>query len=131
MELILMLATSLISSIPATFTLSLSLYVSSKVSVAFLCRLMLTADGARYVWVYILVIKSFLVYISDIYTATTMLTSDNWSNKIFESCKEKSGCVAIPFGVAKWLFVGCIIFSFLLVSMIAKKSIIYGSLFCV
>ncbi|PVG03501.1 hypothetical protein CPB86DRAFT_804033 [Serendipita vermifera] len=76
----------------------------------------------QYVWVYILVIKSFLVYISDIYTATTMLTSDNWSNKIFESCKEKNGCVAIPFGVAKWLFVGCIIFSFLLLAYEARKS---------
>jgi hypothetical protein len=74
--------------------------------------------GARYVWLYVLVVKSFMVYISDIYTATTMLTSSNWSNKIYSSCKEKNGCVAIPFGVAKWLFVGCIIFSFLLVSMI-------------
>jgi hypothetical protein len=76
----------------------------------------------QYVWLYILVIKSFLVYISDIYTATTMLTSSNWSNKIFSSCKEKNGCVAIPFGVAKWLFVGCIIFSFLLLAYEARKA---------
>lgn len=76
----------------------------------------------QYLWVYILVIKSFLVYISDIYTATTMLTSSNWSNKIFSSCQQKSGCVAIPFGVAKWLFVGCIIFSFLLLAYEARKS---------
>jgi hypothetical protein len=72
--------------------------------------------------VYILVIKSFLVYISDIYTATTMLTSNGWSNKIFSSCQEKNGCVAIPFDVAKWLFVGCIIFSFLLLAYEARKS---------
>ncbi|CAG7848647.1 SubName: Full=Uncharacterized protein {ECO:0000313/EMBL:CCA70616.1} [Serendipita indica DSM 11827] len=76
----------------------------------------------QYVWVYILVIKSFLVYISDIYTATTMLTSDKWSNKIFDSCTQKEGCVAIPFSIAKWLFVGCIIFSFLLLAYEARKS---------
>ncbi|KAG8850015.1 hypothetical protein FRB91_009426 [Serendipita sp. 411] len=76
----------------------------------------------QYVWVYILVIKSFLVYISDIYTATTMLTSESWSNKIFESCQKKDGCVAIPFPVAKWLFVGCILFSFLLLAYEARKS---------
>jgi len=64
----------------------------------------------QYLWVYILVIKSFLVYISDIYTATTMLTSKDWSNKIFTACQDPRGCVAIPFAVAKWLFVGCIIF---------------------
>lgn len=44
-----------------------------------------------------------------------MLTSKDWSNKIFTACQDPRGCVAIPFEVAKWLFVGCIIFSFLLV----------------
>lgn len=76
---------------------------------------LLSTVAPRYLWVYILVIKSFLVYISDIYTATTMLTSKDWSNKIFTACQDPKGCVAIPFSVAKWLFVGCIIFSFLLV----------------
>jgi hypothetical protein len=76
----------------------------------------------QYLWVYILVIKSFLVYISDIYTATTMLTSKDWSNKIFTACQDPRGCVAIPFEVAKWLFVGCIIFSFLLLAYEARKS---------
>jgi hypothetical protein len=76
----------------------------------------------QYLWVYILVIKSFLVYISDIYTATTMLTSKDWSNKIFTACQDPRGCVAIPFAVAKWLFVGCIIFSFLLLAYEARKA---------
>jgi Fungal potassium channel len=57
---------------------------------------------------------------SDIFTATTMLTTKDWSNQIQKSCDKNSasvnGCVVIPFGVAKWLFVGCIIFSFLLVT---------------
>jgi len=69
----------------------------------------------RYLWVYILVLKSFLVYVADIFTAVTMLSTKSWANSIFQNCKQLSGCVAIPFSVGRWLFVGCIIFSFLLV----------------
>jgi hypothetical protein len=72
----------------------------------------------RYLWLYLIVLKSFLVYISDIFSAVTMLTTKTWSNEIFNKCavKKISGCIAIPFETGKWLFVGCIIFSFLLVS---------------
>jgi hypothetical protein len=66
-------------------------------------------------WLYVLVLKDFLVYVSDIFTAITMLTTSTWSNDIFNSCPKTTGCVAVPFDVGKWLFVGCIIFSFLLV----------------
>lgn len=47
-----------------------------------------------------------------------MLTTSDWSNAIFASCppSEVGGCVFIPFKIARWLFVGCIIFGFLLVS---------------
>lgn len=71
----------------------------------------------RYLWLYAIVLKSFLVYVSDIFTAVTMLTTDSWSNQIFNSCPstQDNGCVFIPFTIGKWLFVGCIIFSFLLV----------------
>lgn len=76
----------------------------------------------KYLWVYILVLKSFLVYVSDIFTAVTMLSTKSWANQIFQNCKELSGCVAIPFTVGQWLFVGCIIFSFLLLAYEARKS---------
>jgi hypothetical protein len=77
----------------------------------------------KYLWVYILVLKSFLVYVSDIFTAVTMLSTDSWSNNIFQNCKQQqSGCVAIPFSIGKWLFVGCIIFSFLLLAYEGRKS---------
>ncbi|TDL29719.1 hypothetical protein BD410DRAFT_37772 [Rickenella mellea] len=80
----------------------------------------------RYMWVYVIVLKSFLVYVSDIFTAITMLTTQNWSNRIFQSCntsdEKKSGCVFIPFVVGKWLFVGCIIFSFLLLAYETRKA---------
>ncbi|OCB91548.1 hypothetical protein A7U60_g1174 [Sanghuangporus baumii] len=53
-----------------------------------------------------------------------MLSSDTWSNHIFDSCQEDddNGCVFIPFTVGKWLFVGCIIFSFLLLAYEARKA---------
>jgi len=78
----------------------------------------------RYVWLYILVIKSFLVYVSDLFTAVTMLSTNNWSNQIFESCpqSETNGCVFIPFTIAKWLFVGCILFGFLLLAYESRKT---------
>ena len=81
---------------------------------------------ARYLWLYIIVFKSFLVYVSDIFSAITMLTTSNWSNEIFAQCQATDGCVRIPFNTGKWLFVGCIIFSFLLASIF--PSIIFISL---
>lgn len=75
----------------------------------------------KYLWLYIIVLKSFLVYVSDIFTAITMLTTKSWSNEIFNNCA-KIGCVSIPFNVGKWLFVGCIIFSFLLLGYESRKA---------
>lgn len=76
----------------------------------------------KYVWVYVLVLKSFLVYISDIFSAITMLSTKNWSNEIFNTCGVTDGCFFIPFEIGKWLFVGCIIFSFLLLAYESRKS---------
>lgn len=71
----------------------------------------------RYLWLYVGVLISFLVYVSDIFTAVTMLTTTSWSNAIFNSCPadQSNGCVYIPFSVGRWLFFGCVVFSFLLV----------------
>lgn len=78
----------------------------------------------KYLWLYIIVLKDFLVYCIDIFTAITMLTTSSWSNQIFNSCpkSEDNGCVAVPFQIGKWLFVGCIIFSFLLLAYEAQKA---------
>lgn len=76
----------------------------------------------KYLWLYIIILKSFLVYLSDIFTATTMLTTSTWSNQIFDDCQHQDGCFYIPFNVGKWLFVGCIIFGFLLLAYEARKS---------
>jgi len=76
----------------------------------------------KYLWVYILVLKSFLVYVSDIFTAVTMLSTKSWTNQIFQNCKDVRGCVAIPFTVGKWLFVSCILFSFVLLAYESRKA---------
>jgi hypothetical protein len=78
----------------------------------------------RYFWLYILVIKSFAVYVSDIFTAVTMLSSDTWSNQIYASCpkEHQNSCVFIDFNTAKYLFVSCIGFSFLLLAYEARKT---------
>ena len=78
----------------------------------------------RYLWLYIIVFKSFLVYVSDIFSAITMLTTSTWSTEIFTQCQNTDGCVYIPFNTGKWLFVGCIIFSFLLASIFSSIIII-------
>ncbi|KIY46610.1 hypothetical protein FISHEDRAFT_46932 [Fistulina hepatica ATCC 64428] len=76
----------------------------------------------KYLWLYTLVLKDFLVYIADIFSATTMLTTTSWSNEIFNTCDETTDCVTIPFKIGRWLFVGCIIFSFLLLGYEGRKA---------
>lgn len=70
----------------------------------------------RYMFVYVLVAISFLVYLSDIYTAATMISSQKWSGSIFNKCNSANGdCIVIDFKIGRWIFVGCVAFSFLLV----------------
>jgi hypothetical protein len=76
----------------------------------------------KYLWLYVIVLKSFLVYISDIFSAITMLSTNNWSNEIFKQCATIDGCFFIPFNTGKWIFFGCIIFSFLLLAYESRKA---------
>jgi hypothetical protein len=75
----------------------------------------------KYLWLYIIVLKSFMVYVSDIFTAITKLTTTSWTTEILDQCAQ-NGCVNIPVTTSKWLFVGCIIFSFLLLAYETRKS---------
>ncbi|KAF8307224.1 hypothetical protein DL93DRAFT_2064949 [Clavulina sp. PMI_390] len=70
----------------------------------------------QYLWLYIILLKSFAVYLSDLFTAITMLSTSQWSNGIFERCQQQglTNCVVVNFTVGKWIFVGCIIFGYLL-----------------
>jgi len=78
----------------------------------------------KYLWLYLIILKSFMVYILDIFSAVTMLSTDAWSNEIFNQCKnlQGQGCIFIPFATGRWLFVGCIIFSFLLLAYESRKA---------
>lgn len=68
-----------------------------------------------YLFVYIFLLKNLAVYALDIYTATTMIASSTWTNVIYRKCGNDCA-IKIPFDIAKWVFVGCIAFGFLLVS---------------
>ena len=75
----------------------------------------------RYIFVYVLVIKSVLVYISDVYTGIAMLANDYWSGNILAE-SGNSSTIKVPFTIGKWIFTGCIIFSFLLLLWESRKA---------
>lgn len=63
--------------------------------------------------------KDVIILGLDIFTAVTMLVSTNWTNAVYASadnhCRESGNCpITVKFGIAKWVFCGCIFFSFLL-----------------
>jgi hypothetical protein len=76
----------------------------------------------KYLWLYIIVLKSFLVYVSDIFTATTMLTTSGWHQQFAAECQGRQGCFEIPAHITKWLFIACIILSFALLAYETRKT---------
>ena len=75
----------------------------------------------RYTLVYVFVIKSVLVYISDIYTGIAMLANGRWAGNILAEADD-SKAISVPFSIGKWIFIGCIIFSFLLLAWESRKA---------
>ncbi|GAA5873073.1 hypothetical protein JCM1840_007315 [Sporobolomyces johnsonii] len=85
--------------------------------------------GSRlsYGWLWALFIKSIAVYIADIYTLVALLASNRWSASVLQSNAAKAGTTSsnvleVPFSIGKWIFFGCIIFSFLLLLWEARKA---------
>ncbi|KAM0750459.1 hypothetical protein T439DRAFT_277175, partial [Meredithblackwellia eburnea MCA 4105] len=81
----------------------------------------------QYFWLYLLIIKSFGVYIADIYTGISLLASNHWSGSILQSeaakaSNKKATAINVPFSIGKWIFFGCIILSFLLFLWEARKA---------
>ncbi|CAG8708336.1 13302_t:CDS:2, partial [Racocetra persica] len=66
-----------------------------------------------YFFVMLMILKSVLVHIADIWTAGILLIFDHWSNSIQPP---------IPFSVSKWIFVTCIFMSFALLLWEIKKA---------
>lgn len=58
-----------------------------------------------YIWLWILVLITVGVYGADTFTAIKLIAFDEWSSEIKPT---------IPFVVAKWIFAGCIILSWVL-----------------
>lgn len=77
--------------------------------------------SCRYAFVYIFLIKSVLVYLSDIYTAVAMLANNYWAGNILSE-SDTSNTIKVPFTIGKWIFTGCIIFSFLLLAWESRKA---------
>lgn len=82
------------------------------------CAFVLTALP-RYALLYLNVVKSVAVYVADIYTAITLLAFQHFNGNIYDRVAKNS---FIPFVYRKWIFTGCIIFSFLLLAYEAHKS---------
>ncbi|PWN26518.1 hypothetical protein BDZ90DRAFT_241690 [Jaminaea rosea] len=76
----------------------------------------------KYGFVFALVIKSFAVYIADIYTAVTLLAFNHFNGNIYNKVQDNpDNTVPVPIQYGKWVFFGCIIFSFLLLAYEAHK----------
>ncbi|CAG8561080.1 2150_t:CDS:2 [Dentiscutata heterogama] len=72
-----------------------------------------------YSFVFLVVLKSVLIYVADIWTAGLLLFFDRWGSAIQPK---------IPFYVSKWIYIGSIIASFLLLAWdIRKAKRIYDS----
>ncbi|PWN19288.1 hypothetical protein BCV69DRAFT_251608, partial [Microstroma glucosiphilum] len=77
----------------------------------------------RYGFLFVLVIKSIAVYIADIYTAVTLLAFNKFNGSIYTEVENNpDNTVAVPIKYGKWIFFGCILFSFLLLAYEAHKS---------
>ena len=79
----------------------------------------------KYVFEHLIMFKIILIYAADLWTAGILLIFNKWSSTIQPG---------IPFDISKWIYVGCIFMSFLLliwdwkeaVSIIASKDIGYA-----
>ena len=67
----------------------------------------------KYSFVFMVVLKSVLVYIADLWTAGILLIFNDWSSSV----KPK-----VPIYISKWIFLGCIFMSFALLAWDMKKA---------
>ncbi|CAG8605409.1 2200_t:CDS:2 [Acaulospora colombiana] len=67
----------------------------------------------KYSVLFMIVLKSILVYIADMWTAGILLIFDRWGSSVQPK---------IPFFISKWIYVGCIFMSFLLLAWDIKKA---------
>ncbi|GAA5997438.1 uncharacterized protein JCM10292_000847 [Rhodotorula paludigena] len=85
--------------------------------------------GSRlaYGWKWTLFIVAVAVYIADTYTLIALLASNRWAGQILQSeaaqsDSKSSNVLEVPFKIGKWIFFGCIVFSYLLLLWEARKA---------
>lgn len=77
----------------------------------------------KYAFLFIMVVKSFAVYVADIYTAVTLLAFGHFSGSLYDKVQnDPQNNFRVPISYGRWIFTGCIIFSFLLLAYEAHKS---------
>lgn len=77
----------------------------------------------KYAFLFANMAKSIAVYIADIYTAITLLAFHHFNGNIYNRVADSpTNTVRVPFDYGKWIFTGCIIFSFLLLAYEAHKA---------
>lgn len=77
----------------------------------------------KYVFLFAMVVKSFAVYVADIYTAVTLLAFGHFSGSLYDKVQnDPENNFRVPISYGRWIFSGCIIFSFLLLAYEAHKS---------
>ncbi|CAG8556300.1 2751_t:CDS:2, partial [Racocetra persica] len=72
-----------------------------------------TIGKLQYSFVFLVILKSVLIYIADMWTAGLLLLFDRWGSAIQPK---------IPFYISKWIYIGCIFASFLLLAWDIRKA---------
>ncbi|KAE8210003.1 hypothetical protein CF327_g6074 [Tilletia walkeri] len=77
----------------------------------------------KYTLLYANMAKSVAVYLADIYTAVTLLVMGHLTGGVYtEAQSSKNNPLAVSVDYVRWIFTGCIIFSFLLLAYEAHKA---------
>ncbi|EPQ28435.1 uncharacterized protein PFL1_04261 [Pseudozyma flocculosa PF-1] len=81
---------------------------------------------AKYGFFWLMMVKSFAVYVADIYTAITLLAFGHFNGtngNLYDLVQnDPDNNFRVPISYSKWIFTGCILFSFLLLAYEAHKS---------
>ncbi|CAD6892743.1 unnamed protein product [Tilletia controversa] len=77
----------------------------------------------KYALLYANMAKSVAVYLADIYTAITLLAIGHLTGTLYtEAQKDQGNPLSVSVDYVRWIFTGCIIFSFLLLAYEAHKA---------
>ncbi|KAK0520144.1 Potassium transporter [Tilletia horrida] len=76
----------------------------------------------KYTLLYANMAKSVAVYLADIYTAITLIVMGHLSGPLYSEVATEHSPLSVSVEYTRWIFTGCIIFSFLLLAYEAHKA---------